>query len=109
MQSQSEWDKLITQFPLGTNVSGVVASPHVFAVFVEIDQLPGILALLEMPHFKIMDSAPDRRLEFPTDYPRSGERIDCRILAWSLAPKDVRLTQLSDLNWCHRKAKSQLS
>ena len=100
--TQQDWDSLMADYPPGTPVSGVVTSCQIFGVFVRLDQLPDVPALLEIIHLAIVEAAPNHRIEFPADYPPIGARVDARILAWCLRPKDVRLTQLSDLEWCHR-------
>jgi ribosomal protein S1 len=101
--TQEEWDSLMTEYPPGTPVAGEVTSCQVFGVFVRLDQLPEVPALLEIIHFAVTETAPDHRMEFPADYPPVGSRLEARILGWCLHPKDVRLTQLSDLKWCHRR------
>jgi DNA-directed RNA polymerase subunit E'/Rpb7 len=92
--AQVEWDSLIATFPRGTLVTGEVTSCQLFGVFVRLDQLPEVTALLEIIHFSLLADEPKHRIQFPTDYPVVGIRIEARILAWSLTPKDVRLTQL---------------
>jgi ribosomal protein S1 len=101
--TQDEWDALLAKFPPGTPVSGVVSSCQVFGVFVRLDELPDVSALLEIIYFKTRETEPERisDLKFPDDYPPVGERIEARILGWCLRPKDVRLTQLSHLDWSH--------
>lgn len=69
------------------------------SVFVRLDELPGVTALLEIIHFGIRSTDPQHRIEFPKDYPALGTPIDARVLGWSLKPKDVRLTQLDHLHW----------
>jgi hypothetical protein len=101
--SQQEWDDLAVRFAPGTPVCGVVVSCEVFGVFVELDDLPEVPALLELIHFQAVEEEPDRRLTFPEDYPKVGERVLARILAWCMEPKDVRLTPLSHLEWSQRR------
>ncbi len=101
--TQEEWDALMADYPPGTPVSGVVASCQVFGVFVRLDQLPEVPALLEIIHFAVREADPGHRFEFPADYPPVGARVEARILGWCLFPKDVRLTQLSHLDWCHNR------
>ena len=95
--TQSEWDALITAFPPGKIVSGTVVECHQFGVFVQLDDLPHVTALLEHIHFKINELSPAHKIQFPIDYPAIGERIHAKILAWCLRVKDVRITQLSHL------------
>lgn len=97
--SQEEWNTLIALHPPGTSVTGEVVHCALFGVFVRIDKLPEVISLLEVIHFGIRSAAPKHRIEFPKDYPAVGTRIKARILAWSFAPKDVRLTQLDHLDW----------
>jgi DNA-directed RNA polymerase subunit E'/Rpb7 len=92
--TQVEWNALIATFPRGTLVTGQVTSCQLFGVFVRLDQLPEVTALLEIVHFSLLADQPGHRIQFPADYPLVGTRIEARILAWSLTPKDVRLTQL---------------
>ncbi len=101
--TQEAWDELMAKYPPGTSVSGVVASRHVFGVFVRLDELPDVPALLEIIHFKVVETDPRKRIEFPADYPPVETRIEARILGWCLRPKDVRLTQLGHLDWSHRR------
>ena len=99
--TQQEWDAMVATFPSGTLVCGEVVSCQMFGVFVRLDQLPEVTALLEVIHFKLWMTTPQRRFDFPTDYPSVGSRLDARILAWSVEPHDVRLTQLGHLDWSH--------
>ena len=99
--SQSEWDSLIERFPNGTPVNGVVAACPVYGAWITLDDLPDVPALLEIIHFAICESDPDHRIEHPEDYPEIGTRISARILGWCAQPKDVRLTQLTHLDWIH--------
>jgi hypothetical protein len=101
--TQKEWDALMAKYPPGTPAGGVVLARHVVGVFVRVDELPEVPALLEVIHFKAREEDPQRRLEFPADYPPVGSRVEARILGWSLRPKDVRLTQLSHLHWSHQR------
>ena len=101
--SQEKWDALMAEYPTGTPVSGVVTSCRHFGVFIRLDQLPEVPALLEIIHFKVIEDKPTHRIEFPVDYPPVGSRMEVRILGWCLRPKDVRLTQLSHLDWSHRR------
>ena len=101
--TQEAWDDLMAKYPSGTSVNGVVASCQVFGVFVRLDELPDVPALLEIIHFKVIETDPRHRIKFPADYPPVGAQIEARILGWCLRPNDVRLTQLSHLDWCHRR------
>ncbi|MGL5807964.1 MAG: hypothetical protein ACRC2R_16270 [Xenococcaceae cyanobacterium] len=97
--TQQEWEALIITYPPGTSVSGIVTKCRIFGVFVRLDDLPTVPALLELIHFWQVEAEPDRHIEYPADYPVVGLRIEARVLSWCLHPKDVRLTQLSHLNW----------
>ena len=99
--TQEHWDSLMARFPAGTPLSGTVTSCQVYGVHVRLDQLPDVPALLELIHFGRIEAEPDRRIEYPADYPPVGSRVEARVLAWCLKPKDVRLTQLSHLDWSH--------
>lgn len=101
--TQEEWDGLIAGYPPGTPVTGTVTSCQVFGVFVRLDQMPDVTALLEIIHFAVREANPTHRIEFPADYPPVGARVEARILGWCLLPKDVRLTQLSHLDWIHSR------
>lgn len=101
--AQAEWDDLIAAYPLGTPVSGEVVNQQVFGVFVRLDQLPEVKALLEIIHFGLRVAEPLHRIAFPADYPTVGDRIEARVLAWSVSPLDVRLTQLQHLDWSHNR------
>ncbi|MDB5341937.1 MAG: binding domain protein [Schlesneria sp.] len=96
--TQVEWNALIATFPRGTPVTGEVTSCQLFGVFVRLDQLPEVTALLEIIHFSLLADQPEHRIQFPANYPVADTRIEARILAWSLTPKDVRLTQLPHLD-----------
>ena len=101
--TQDEWDKLIADYPPGTCVSGTVRACQPFGVFVLLDDLPNVPCLLEIIHFAVNESSPGHSIRFPTDYPPVGDRINARILAWSVKTHEVRLTQLSHLNWIRPK------
>jgi ribosomal protein S1 len=101
--SQTEWDGLQASLPRGSHVTGKVVSVHPFGVFVDIGLDPGIPVLLEIIHFKVRQDEPEHRIEFPEDYPKVGEEIKTRILAYSVKPHDIRLTQLSHLEWLHSR------
>lgn len=94
-----DWARLLAAFPPGSPVSGTVIRQDPFGVWVRLDELPSIPALLEIIHFAIRESDPLYRIQFPIDYPSVDSQLSARILAWSLKPNDVRLTQLSDLDW----------
>jgi ribosomal protein S1 len=97
--TQGEWDELVAKYPPGTPVAGAVTSCHAFGIFIRLEGLPDVPALLEIIHFRVRETEPDHRIEFPADYPSVGDRVEARILGWCLRPKDVRLTQLSHLDW----------
>jgi ribosomal protein S1 len=99
--TQEQWDDLIARFPAGTPVSGTVTSCQVYGVYVRLDQLPDVPALLELIHFRQIEAEPAQRIECPTTYPPVGSRVEARVLAWCIEPKDVRLTQLRHLDWSH--------
>jgi ribosomal protein S1 len=99
--TQEQWDDLMARHPPGTPVSGTVTGCHRFGVFVRLDQLPDVPALLELIHFRQVEAEPDHRIEYPADYPPVGARVEARVLGWCLKPNDVRLTQLSHLDWSH--------
>jgi ribosomal protein S1 len=99
--TQEQWDDLIARYPAGTLVSGTVTNCQVFGVFVRLDELPDVPALLELIHFHEVEAEPGRRIEYPAGYPPVGSRVEARVLAWCAKPKDVRLTQLSHLDWSH--------
>ncbi len=82
---------------------GKVISAHWFGVFVDIGVDPHIPVLLEIIHFKVIQKDPGHRISFPDDYPAVGDEIEARILAYSMKPHDIRLTQLSHLDWIHSR------
>lgn len=82
--------------------TGEVASCQVFGVFVRLDQLPEVTALLEIQHFAVVAADPNHRIQFPADYPAVGARIETQVLGWCLKPIDLRLTQLPHSDWSHR-------
>jgi ribosomal protein S1 len=86
--TQEEWDALMADYPPGTPVSGVVTSCQVFGVFVRLDRLPEVTALLEIIHFAVLEADPGHRLEFLADYAPVGARLEARILGWCLLPND---------------------
>jgi ribosomal protein S1 len=96
-----EWDELQKALPRGSLVKGRVANVAPFGVFVDIGLDPRIPVLLEIIHFKVIEDEPGHRISHPRDYPEVGEEIEARILAYSVEPHDVRLTQLSHLEWIH--------
>jgi ribosomal protein S1 len=97
----AEWDELQATVPRGSYVKGRVVSVHPFGVFVDIGLDPGIPVLLEIIHFKVIEDQPGHRINLPDDYPAVGDEIEARILAYSMKPHDIRLTQLSHLEWIH--------
>jgi len=101
--SQPEWDELQEKLPRGSRVKGRVRSVHPFGVFVDIGLDPRIPVLLEIIHFKVIEEQPGHRIRSPEDYPKIGDEIEARILAYSMRPHDIRLTQLSHLEWVHRR------
>jgi ribosomal protein S1 len=101
--SQQEWDDLQATLPRGSLVNGRVVSVHWFGVFVDIGLDPRIPVLLEIIHFKVVEDQPGHRIRFPDDYSAVGEAIEARILAYSMKPHDIRLTQLSHLDWLHSR------
>ena len=70
--TQQEWDALAAAYPPGRPVSGEVVSCQVFGVFVRLDQVPEVTALLEITHFGLLVADPHHRVQFPTDYPPVG-------------------------------------
>ena len=101
--SQEEWDELQATLPRGSPVKGRVVSVHPFGVFVDIGLDPRIPVLLEIIHFKFRQDEPGHRFNSTEDYPAVGEEIEARILAYCMKPHDIRLTQLSHLEWIHSK------
>jgi ribosomal protein S1 len=101
--TQEQWNELRECYPSGTAVTGIVTRCKIFGVFVQLDQLPTVTALLEIIHFDVLNADPDHSIKFPDDYPPVGARVEVRILGWCLLPKDVRLTQLSHLDWFHSR------
>ncbi len=97
----SEWELLQATLPRGSQVKGRVVSVHPFGVFVDIGLDPCIPVLLEIIHFKVVEDQPGHRIRSPEDYPTVGDEIEARILAYSMKPHDIRLTQLSHLEWIH--------
>ncbi len=101
--SQSAWDELRLALPRGSQVKGRVRSVHPFGVFVDIGLDARIPVLLELIHFRLRADDPEYRIAFPEDYPRVGDEVEARILAYSLSPRDIRLTQLGHLEWIHSR------
>lgn len=101
--SQKEWDELIAKYPNGTLMSGTASNQQMYGVWVTLDELPEVPALLEIIHFEIIETDPEHKIQFPVDYPAVGASLKTRVLAWCEKPNDVRLTQLSHLEWSHRR------
>ena len=101
--SQTEWEEIQATLPRGSHVKGRVVSVHQFGVFVDIGLDLHIPVLLEIIHFKVRQDEPDHRIKFPEDYPKVGDDIEGRILAYSMKPHDIRLTQLGHLEWLHSR------
>lgn len=97
--TQSDWDSLAQRFPAGTTVIGTVTDCPIYGVWITLDGLPDVPALLEVIHFAILNTEPKHPIHHPDDYPRIGSRLEARILGWCATPKDVRVTQLSHLGW----------
>ncbi len=104
--TEGEWHELMAKYPPGTPVVGLVTSCQRFGVFIRLESLPDVPALLEIIHFRVRETDPGHRIEFPADYPSVGDRVEARILSWCLHPKDVRLTQLRHLDWIHGPRRS---
>jgi ribosomal protein S1 len=98
-----EWEHLKATLARGSRVKGKVVSVHPFGVFVDIGLDHRIPVLLEIIHFKIREDDPEHRINSAEDYPAVGDEIEARILAYSLQPGDIRLTQLSHLDWIHSR------
>ena len=101
--NQTEWEELQATLPRGSHVKGRVVSVHPFGVFVDIGLDPRIPVLLEIIHFEVIEDQPGHRINSAEDYPTVGDEIEARILAYSMKPHDIRLTQLSHLEWIHSK------
>jgi ribosomal protein S1 len=101
--SQVEWEELQATLPRGSHVTGKVVSVHPFGVFVDIGLDPRIPVLLEIIHFKVIEDQPRHRINSAEDYPAVGDDVEARILAYSIKPHDIRLTQLSHLEWLHSR------
>ncbi len=101
--NQQEWEDLQASLPRGSRVRGRALSVHPFGVFVNIGLDRRIPVLLEIIHFKIIEDQPGYRICSPDDYPKVGEEVEARILAYSMKPHDIRLTQLSHLEWLHSR------
>jgi ribosomal protein S1 len=101
--SLAEREELQANLPRGSHVRARVVSVHPFGVFVDIGFDPRIPVLLEINHFKIRQDEPEHRITFPDDYPAVGDEIEARILAYSLKFHDIRLTQVSHLEWIHSR------
>jgi ribosomal protein S1 len=98
-----EWEQLLATLPRGSHVTGRVVSVHPFGVFVDMGLDPRIPVLLEIIHFNEIEDQPGHRIMSAEDYPAVGDEIEARILAYSMKPHDIRLTQLSHLEWSHRE------
>lgn len=99
--NQEEWDELQATLPRRSHVKGRVVSVHPFGVFVDIALDPRIPVLLEIIHFNVVEDQPGHRINSAEEYPAVGDEIEARILAYSMKPHDIRLTQLSHLDWIH--------
>ena len=99
--SVDEWAELKANLPRGSHVTGKVVSVHPFGLFVDIGLDPRIPVLLEIVHFKVIEDHPGHQLNSLEDYPAVGDEVEARILAYSTQPGDIRLTQLSHLEWIH--------
>ena len=82
-------------------MTGKVVSVHPFGVFVDIGLDPRIPVLLEIIHFKAVENEPGYRINPAEYYPAVGDEIEARILGYAMRPHDIRLSQLSHLEWSH--------
>ncbi|ADG66948.1 RNA binding S1 domain protein [Planctopirus limnophila DSM 3776] len=89
----------MAKFPPGTPMTGQVIDTAVFGVFVRLDEIPDVKALLEIIHFGPLFTKPPGQNNFPEDYPQVGDQLKVRVLGWCLKPVDVRLTNLDHLEW----------
>jgi ribosomal protein S1 len=99
--SEQEWELLQNTLPRGLLVKGRVTAVAPFGVFVDIGLDPRIPVLLEIIHFEVIEEQPGHRIRFPEDYPEVEDEIEACILAYSVKPHDIRLTQLSHLECIH--------
>ena len=83
--------------PPGIQVAGIVSSCQVFGVFVRLDPLPEVPALLEVIPFAVIEADSEHRIEFPADYPRSGR--DRRPASWAGSSSPG---MCGSLNWATR-------
>ncbi len=95
--TQEEWSELAAAWPRGASVRGRVVGRQPFGVFIDVEELRGVVALLELFYFDIFNREPDRRLDFPADYASPGDPIEAKVPGWSPEPKEVRLTQLESI------------
>jgi ribosomal protein S1 len=98
-----EWEQLQTTLPRGSHVTGRVVSVHPFCVFVDIVLDPRIPVLLEIIHVKVTENQPKHQINSAEDYPAVGDEIEARILAYSMKPHNIRLTQHSHIEWSHNE------
>lgn len=89
--TEFEWDALSRRYPPGTVVQGTVIHRAPFGVFVRLDELPDIPALLEM--FQLSDQHDLRSPVDIEEYPAIGSQLTAWILVWNRRPHDLRLTQ----------------
>lgn len=87
--TQDQWATFEQDYPPGTVVRGQVINVAHYGMYIRLDELPGIPALLEiiqMPHQVLP-------VRYPDHYPALGDRIEARIMAW-VPGRGVTLTQL---------------
>ena len=87
----------MAKFPPGTPVRGIVTGSQVFGVLVRLDDLPDVPALLEIIHFKVIETDAQHRIEFPADYPPVGR--ESMPASWVGASARKTCASLSSATW----------
>ena len=88
--SVQKWNELARSYPPSTRVERTVLSSTTFGVFVKVNELPFVNALIMLPYMFNYTS-----LRYPEDFPVEGSPIEALILQWVEHSWNLSLMQLS--------------
>lgn len=88
--SEEEWAVVKSRLPLGASISGRVAAHRTFGIFVELDQIEGVVALIEIPEYAQQLGRP-ADLE---DFPPVGAEVRGFVLDHADDAQQIRLTRV---------------
>lgn len=88
--SDEEWVGVKSRLPVGTSISGRVAAHRTFGFFVELDQVEGVVALIEIPEYaQQLGRSADL-----DDFPPIGAEVRGIVLDHAEDAQQIRLTRV---------------